>query len=288
MSYQGLYINLDRCAERRAALEAELAHHNLTERYKRLRGIEGNPHALESTLSNPNEIGCFLSHIEALKEGAKNPQHLHIVEDDTIFAKCTTQTIEWAIASNAIDGYDLLYTDIAMPLSNESYRMFKNLFDQAVTRNAAGAIQNVKFQILDLKTVPFLTTSSYIVNKNSFQKLLQLYETELAEGIRVPIDLFFRNYAQIGGLKVGCLFPFVTSAKVEETLTSTVRIKPDATRKFTAANIGRYSFFIDCDWNECQRLMDTYIQQPPAHDQHAQLLSRLLAFSLLVDTKPTP
>jgi GR25 family glycosyltransferase involved in LPS biosynthesis len=288
MSYQGIYINLDRCPERRAALDAELARYGLTQRYRRLPAIDGNPDKIQSRLKN-GEVGCFLSHVRALQEGLKTNQHLHVVEDDTIFAACTAPTIEWAISSGAVGDYDILYTDIAFPFTNDSFRMFKNLFDRAVTRNAAGGIQTIEFQALNLKPVEFLSTSSYLVNKNSFQKLRQLYEAEVAEGIRVPIDLFFRNHARVGSLKVGCLFPFITSGRVEEVFTSTVRTKPDTTRKFTAATIARYSFFVGCDWDQCQKWMDEYIAQPPANDRHAQLLARLLAFSLLIDEKtPTP
>lgn len=288
MGYQGIYINLDRSTERRTEIESELARYNLGAQYKRLSAVEGNAWNLTSPLTNANEIGCFLSHVTALKEGMKSNQHLHIIEDDTIFAACTHPTITWAIDSGMIDEYDILYTDIAIPLSNESYRTFKKLFDTNVVRNENGSISSVKFQALDLKTVEFLTTSSYLINKNSFSKLMSLYKTEITEGIRVPIDIFFRNYAKIDGLKIGCLFPFITSAKVEETLTSTVRKKPDTNHKFTAANIGRYSFFVGCDWNECERLMQTYIKQPSTDDHHAQVLVKLLAFSLTVDEKTTP
>jgi hypothetical protein len=61
---------------------------------------------------------------------------------------------------------------------------------------------------------------------------------------------------------------------------STVRSKPDTSRKFTAATIARYSFFVGCDWDQCQKWMDQYITEPPASDKHTGLLARLLAFSL--------
>jgi GR25 family glycosyltransferase involved in LPS biosynthesis len=281
MPYRGIYINLDRCPERRRAMESEFARFNLAPRYGRLRAADGNQAGLASPLKNPGEIGCFLSHAKAVQENLDAGQNLHVIEDDTVFANCAAQTLDWAIASGELDAFDILYTDIAMPLANDSYRMFKSLFDEAVTRDAAGTIGSVKFRALDLKEIAFLTTSSYLVNKHSLRKLNRLYEDEIAENIRLPIDLFFRNQAQVGALKIGCLFPFVTSINVEDTLTSTVRRNDDPTRRFTAANIGRYSFFVGCDWEKIKALMDKYIAQPPAGDRHAQLLARLLAFSLI-------
>lgn len=279
MSYQGAYINLDRSTERRAHMEAELQRFGLLERYLRLPGVDGNPDQIASPLKNAGEIGCFLSHVKALQQ-AKAGTHLHIIEDDTLFAACTAPTLDWAVNAGILDGFDLMYTDVAMPLSNESYRQFKNMFDACVTRDAAGNINAAQFQAIDLGDIDFMTTSSYMVNHRSFGKLMDLYQAEVAAGLRLPIDMFFRNYAKIGGLKVGCLFPFITSARVDDTITSTVRQNPDSTRKFTAANIGRYTFFIGCDWVECERLMQRHIAPPPAGDRHLDTLSRLLAFSL--------
>lgn len=280
MSYQGVYINLDRSADRRAEMEAELARVGLTQRYKRHPAADGNEAKVNSPLKNAGEIGCFLSHAAALKANAGTDRHLHILEDDVVFATSTARTLDGLIADGALENFDILYTDIAMPLANDSYRDFKNLFDRAVTRDAAGKIARVAFQTLDVQSVSFHSASSYVVNKKSFAKIAALYDAEIAAGIRAPVDDFLHLQAKVGAIRSGCVFPFITSVRVEHTLDSTVRIKPDVTRKFTATNIGRYSFFIDCDWQTCQRLMDTYIPPPPADDRHAQLLSRLLAFSL--------
>ncbi len=284
MNYHGIYINLDRSTERRAALETALAHFNLTPHYQRLSGTEGNPDNLLSPLKKA-EVGCFVSHVRALRQGLSAHQHLHILEDDSILTACTASTINWAVSSGTIDDFDILYTDIAIPYTNDSFRQFKTLFDRAVTRNTAGQITSVEFKAINLDSIEFLSTSSYIVNKNSLKKLADLYETEIAAGIRLPIDLFFRTHAKVGGLKVGCLFPFITSTRVEDVHTSTVRSKPDLTRKFSAATIARYSFFVGCDWDQCQKWMAEYITEPPADDRHAQLLAKLLAFSLMIDDK---
>ena len=287
MTYQGIYINLDRSTDRRAEMETELARVGLGTRYKRLSAVDGKTSHFQSPLTNPSEVGCFLSHVAALKEGLKNPQHLHIVEDDTVFARCTDAAIDWAIKCGHLDQFDILYADIALPLSNESFRTFKKLYDQTVTRDAHGAIAQAAFQIIDLKDQDYTAASSYIINAQSLKKLEQLYHAEIAKGIRVPVDDFLKLQAKVGAIKAGCLFPFVTSIRVEHTLDSTIRIRPDTSRKFTAANIGRYSFYVDCDWNECQRLMDAHIKMPAEDDRHTQLLARLLAYSLTLDDKKT-
>ena len=39
-------------------------------------------------------------------------------------------------------------------------------------------------------------------------------------------------------------------------------------------------FFIDCDWQECNRLLDAHIPALKADDRHGQVLARLLAYPL--------
>ena len=224
-----------------------------------------------------------MSHVWALREAERRPTYPYRRRRCDFRDARTERTLEWAITSGALDKFDILYTDIALPLANDTHPTFKSLYDQAVTRDENGNIKSVKFQALDLRDIPFLAASSYLVNKNAIQKLRRLYDDEMAAGIRVPIHLFFRTQAQAGGLKIGCLFPFVTSGEVEETMTSTIRTNPDPTKKFTAANIGRYTFFVGCDWDECDTSIRTHIALPSETDRHAQVLTKLLAFSLMED-----
>lgn len=280
MNYHGLYINLDKSTDRRIEVESEFGEYNLGAIYRRINAVEGNPSGIASPLKNHNEIGCFLSHVAALKEGMKTAGHLHIIEDDTIFTGCTQSTIEGMITSGVVNDYDILFTDIALPLNNDTYRRFKSLYDQAVKRDADGNIISTAFQVLDLKDENYTAASSYIVSQNAFRKLEALYDAEIAAGVRVPVDDFLKLQGKVGALKIGCVFPFITSMRVEHTIDSTIRKKPDSNRKFTAANIGRYSFFIGCDWNECERLMQAHIAKPNTNDKHTELLGKLLAFSL--------
>ncbi len=100
----------------------------------------------------------------------------------------------------------------------------------------------------------------------------------------MPFDIFLREMALSGAIKAGCVFPFITSVRIEHIYNSTERKTADVTMRFTAANIARYSFFIGCDWGKCAELADR-LPQLPQTDRHAAILARILAFSLAENGK---
>jgi hypothetical protein len=280
MSYQGFFINLDRSSDRRDEIERELARVGLFPRYQRIGAIDGRALGARYVLQNQGAVGCFLSHVAALKHPIQYNMHRHIIEDDVIFASRTAAILAQMDERGAMNDYDILYTDIGLPLSVDSLQPFKSLYDQAVTRKADGSIDSVAFRVIDLHDISFVAASSYLVNKNSVAKLAALCDAEINEGIRAPIDDFFRLQAQVGALQIGCVFPFITSVRVEHALDSTIRLQPDVTRRFTAENLARYSFFIDCDWGECQRLVAAHLPPLRHDDRHIKLLERLLVYRL--------
>jgi hypothetical protein len=288
-SYQGLYINLDRCPDRRDEIESELARFGLSQQYKRINATNGNALQFPGPRLNNGEMGCFTSHYLALKENIGSDAHLHIVEDDALFCSSTAPIITRLIETGEIGKFDIIYTDVALPLANDSYKNFKALYDELVARNADGTLESVAFKILDLNPLMIATASSYLVNKDSIAKICALYHEELTAGAVLPIDSFLRKHAETGALKSGFVFPFVTSVRPERTQQSTVRKTPDSTFKFTAADIARMSFFIGCDFSECEKLMERLLPRPDGGDRHAQILADILAFSLIGDRdKPAP
>ena len=281
MTYAGAYINLDRCPGRRAEIEGELARHGLAGRYRRFGAADGNTLALPASRLNHGEIGCFTSHYLLLKEHLALDRHLHVVEDDTVFASCFDQVVSRIIDSGAMDALDILYTDVALPLSNEAYKNFKALYDKIVTRDAAGKLKNAAFQILKPDNLMFLTANAYLVNKRSIGRIHQIFHDELMRGAQLPVDALLREKIMAGKITAGCIFPFITSVRPERVMNSLVRKVPDVTLKFTAATIARYSFFIDASWDECEDMIERLLPPPSQDDRHAAILSQILAFSLM-------
>ena len=88
-----LYINLDRCVDRKERLEKELLKHNI--KFNRIKGIDGtNKDDILSIFDLTNnfykkkhtrQLGCLGSHLKAINYFIKNSKHEYalILEDDT-------------------------------------------------------------------------------------------------------------------------------------------------------------------------------------------------------------
>ncbi|MDE2029673.1 MAG: glycosyltransferase family 25 protein [Alphaproteobacteria bacterium] len=278
--YNGFFVNLGRSAERRAQTEAELARHGLTHRYARFAAAEGNalnvpnPHNLSDGV-----IGCFTSHYLLLKQNLGSDKHLHVVEDEVLFADCAARVIDWAIETGYADDYDIVYTDISVPLRNEIHKLYKSAYDKAVKRNADGKIESVAFDVLNVCNRTYASTSSFLVNKNAIRKIHDMFEAELARGPTNPVDIIIREKNHRGHLKVGCIFPFVTSTRLGNFFASTIDARPDREPEL-AVDLARTMFFIDSDWDKCQAYLDRYAPPPPADDKLAHMLGQLLTYSL--------
>ncbi len=278
MDYAGFYINLDRSIARRGEIEAELKRCGLSRKYRRFPAAEGNALHFPNPVLKDGEMGCFTSHYLLLKENLGQPLHLHIVEDDVLFAKSAGSVIENALASGFLSNYDLLYTDTYIAIKNHLYKDYKDLYDTNVARDKTGALTRLVFSVIEMKENMFASTSSFLVNQKSIRKLHDLYAGELSKGPELPLDLFIRKQASEGTLKVGCLFPFATSVKLEHTLSTTIDSRYDQL-SVLAATIARQSFFIDCDWGECLEYAKKKLPLPH-NDIHLQVLMHILGFSL--------
>ena len=279
MNYAGFYINLDRRVDRRAEIEAELARCGLTDAYMRFSATDGNALGFPNPHIKSGEMGCFASHYMLLKQNLDETRPLHIIEDDVIFSSASAQAINGVIDRGLFGDCDIVYTDVLIPLLNDAYKAYKEFYDATVTRDKNGNIAKVAFSVVDLKGLLFGSTSSYMVNKNSIRKLHELYRHEISNEPRTSNDLFIRRLCHEGALKVGCLFPFATSVRLDHI------VETDINRDYhqmsaLAVHLARYSFFVGADMRKCQEYLDKFMPLPPQTDRHAQILSHLLAFSL--------
>jgi len=283
MSYTGFYINLDRSRERRAQIETQLAQLKLDHIYTRFKASDGNTLGLANPHLKDGEIGCFTSHYLLMKKNLDSPTHLHVVEDDVVFAGRAAEVIGATIDNGGLDAYDIIFTDTYIPINVDAFRMYKELYDRSVERDQSGAIVNAAFSVIDLAGRLFATTSSYLVNAKSIRKLYNIYTKEIGNSPRVPIDLLIRNKAAQGVIKVGCIFPFVTSIRLDGGLDTTIADRAAIGRHdnltVLAADIARQSFFIEGSLSVCRDYADKLLA-PPSGDAHHALLTRILGFGI--------
>ncbi|MEJ2626578.1 MAG: glycosyltransferase family 25 protein [Pseudolabrys sp.] len=247
--YTGAYINLDRSSDRRAQVEAEIAAFGLQDRYLRFAAADGNALAFPNPRLSDGEIGCFTSHLLLLKQNLASETHVHVVEDDAMFASFTARMIQSIVASEAFERYDIVFTDSTVTPTRADYEQFHALYDACVERDAAGNVARVHPRIVDYYVG---ATTSYIVNRRAIPKLVELFTRELAKGATMPIDLFVRKAAREGRLRVGNLFPFATSLRIENVLNNTIGGRRNNLLSRIAVCLGRISFFVECDHRALQ------------------------------------
>lgn len=113
------YINLDRAPDRREGMEKKLADANLA--YERIVAIDGQKLTAKEKASadeaaymryhgkqlNPNEIGCYLSHIRALEAFLASDYEFGIIlEDDVLISANITRALETLLAHK--DDWDVV------------------------------------------------------------------------------------------------------------------------------------------------------------------------------------
>ena len=124
----------------------------------------------------------------------------------------------------------------------------------------------------------FACLTSYIVGTKAIDKILSLYQQEIAGGLKIPVDLFIRDAVHAGKLRAACVFPFVTSFNLDEVKGSTLHEKNEKPSVMVLAVL-RYSFFANCDLNEAKAHLDAAMGRVRRNaDPHHDLIVRALDF----------
>ena len=241
-TYRGLFINLDRSPNRREQIEAQLNQYHLQQRYSRFAGLDGR--LLTGTPGNitTGEYACFQSHYRALESARNTDGTIHILEDDVVLSPRLEQIVSGFDAGGMFDYFDLIFTDTGIALDILLLRQFKKLFDSYHQG------QTPKFNVLDFSMAYQSGFQSYLVPRKSLDKVLSALRRGLDAGPNMAVDIFARQEAQEGRLRLGCIFPFITSIQFSEAGWSTIsdRAKDtEITREIIA--LLRYSFFIERD-----------------------------------------
>ena len=275
--YHGLYINLDRSTERRAAIERQLDRLGLSQLYARFPAIDGATLNSPRSTIKPGENGCFQSHYRALMSARSRGTFVHMLEDDAVLSPSLRPVIEQAIAQNVFDQFDVLFTDTFVAPHLGLLKFLKSSFD-ALPSSRPLDLSNLR--VVDLADQNFACTTSFVVGVKSIDRVLALYQQEIALGPRAPLDLFLRTAANARQLRAACLFPFVTSFNLDEVAGSTLRQDGKAPQPSVIVLAAlRYSFFVDRDLAAARRYLDSATASARStRDEHRALIGEALDF----------
>jgi len=225
MEFSGRYINLAASGERRAQMMDQFSRFGCAARYIRFDAIDGRSIKTPESPLSAAELGCFMSHYHCIAGGGEPDKHVHIVEDDVVFAPQTVPILT-EISNEVLDQCDILFTDIFVPLNMNSIFNLMEFYRAtgiAEVRDVE-ADQRMPNCILyaDIRPIEFAGATSYIVNKNSRNKIRRLLDAEMSSGISRPIDITIRKFVNSGQITALCTLPFLTSIRADSIYNTTM------------------------------------------------------------------
>lgn len=281
--YRGCYINLDRSLERRSEIERQIALYASPGSYQRFAAVDGQRKLATDSKLSAGEIGCYLSHCFLLLSKMDSDHHIHVVEDDAALSPLTQPAIGALIGSGAIDQFDVVFTDSFVQPTTVDYNKYRSLYERSIERDRGGQVIAMTPSIVDY----YACTASYVLNRRSIGKVYHILTRVIDDGMRLPVDLAIRAAAVAGKLRIGCLFPFVTSCRIDEISNNTI---PRAASQLTRLllQMGRHSFATDADHPKLCRQAAALLgsatdrsgtaRVEQSDDSHRRLLDLILAF----------
>jgi hypothetical protein len=198
----GVYINLDRAVERRAAMEQQLAALDLPYPVRRLPAIDGSERKERPATLSSSQYGCWLSHLRAIESSVEDDDHLYVLEDDALLSEALADlpSIVEAVDSSSKGEWDLLYLDATVVEVEDMCSMFE------WTENAR------RDQQLGFVRVPSKFTLygllSYVVNSRRKRSVSRFLREHLERG--KPIDSITAHGIHQGALKAYVTVPLLT------------------------------------------------------------------------------
>jgi GR25 family glycosyltransferase involved in LPS biosynthesis len=235
--YKGFFINLSSSQERREALARHLEEIGAAARYQRFEAVDGRTVAHQyKTSLDPGNLGCWLSNLGVLTANRSSDLHLHIIEDDIIFARNAVHRLDSLLAhADAHLEWDLIFSEIQAPFPDISVFL---LFREKLALYE----QSNRYSFIPLSGMRYSSLCSYFVNRRSIDKLAKLIAGKWTVGL--PLDLYVRDLVNQKVLTASVILPFLTSLSPLN-LESVVRGPYDRSR--TIATVFRRAFFKEAD-----------------------------------------
>jgi len=277
--YLGIFINLDRDTRRRLNMERQLAAYNVADKYIRFAAIDGASLEPPPGSITRKELACIQSHYAALEQAKAHGTYVHVLEDDAVLSQFLPYAIEKIQTERSLDQYDIIFTDTLFPLRVEELNYLRRLFQRLCPGSAPA-----KLTIIEISGVYAAGCTSYVIGPHALDRVLAVYRQAL-ETAAMPLDFAIRQQARAGRLKLGCVFPFVTTITLDDDSSSIERAIDGMDRDRLmrrAANLIRYSFFINRDLEKIanpilKAIREAKAKRPP--DLHHELISSVLDFA---------
>lgn len=146
------------------------------------------------------EKACFLSHLRAVKAAQDATGHVLIAEDDILFGGRSLAAIESALASIPEDSWDILFTDLVIPVAGPMADFF--LLRQRLAKTG-------QLTLVELGNLPFGGSTAYIVNGHARKKMFLALAA--CSPLDLPYDIQLRQLVREKVLRAYVVIPFPTT-----------------------------------------------------------------------------
>ncbi|CAN0354865.1 unnamed protein product, partial [Phaeothamnion confervicola] len=237
--WSGRYINLERSSVRRLHIENEIERHGLKDRYRRFAAIDGKSAYANSKISAA-EMGIFASHLALFEQAAAGSETLHIIEDDVAFSNALAPFIDWIVDSNAVQKYDMIFTDTFISLAEDKLPWFEKAY-AAVREGKASAMAN-GIALIDMENNYMYSCSSYVVGPAGAARVVEVLRRAWRDGPVMPVDQVLQDAVLEKELRVGCSMPFVTWFDLRIANASTAERPSEIPALWSLQRLMRYLF----------------------------------------------
>ena len=205
--YRGVYINLDRAADRRKRMDEQLEALGLDEAYVRLPAVDGRTLGVEYA----GAIGCYRSHAAAVRLACGSDVPVNIVEDDTRLSPLLPPFVRYAGESGLLERYDIVFTELWVDPGLDAVTACEEVL-RSWLRSARNGPND--YRVVDARDHRIGAMSSYIVGASGAQRLSDILEEHI-ESPPGAVDAFIDHCVHAGRLRAAVVIPFLTVADAE-------------------------------------------------------------------------
>ena len=185
------YINLDSRLDRNNHMKSELLKAGINAgRFSALKISEHNERAKTMKWRmNGGNVGCHYSQVQVMKDALENNEDAFIMEDDLVFCSDIQKRLDYINNFCNTHDWDVFFLGATFH-ANPTWHALRH-----INMPQCRCTLNRDYEITDderiLRTYGIWSTYAYIVNKNSIQKILDLFDKYLHESIGIDY-LFIR------------------------------------------------------------------------------------------------
>jgi hypothetical protein len=170
---------------------------------------------------------------------------------------------EIAASSGALDNFDIVFTETLVGVNPNELRELKKHFSALQPSN--------KFVVFHITFIYKSCTTSYLIGPKKLERVLASLKRGLDTNI--SLDLYIKQQEISGELKLGCIFPFISTVPLEFHTTLGGTNNRALQKTLQANNILRHSFFVHRDLDACAAAIAN-LSRPT--DRHGEIIEGVL------------